>query len=147
MYSFPNLEPVCCSMSSSNCCFLICMQISQETGKVVWYFHLFKNVPQFVVIHTVRGFGIVNKAEVGVFQDVCLNINNNIVSDHGYNLGFPMGFNAKVCKVSSCFGLALWWSLLSFYLSVLGDCFLLSSSASAQPGFYYLHFPILDSFR
>ena len=82
------------------------MQISQETGKVVWYFRLFKNVPHFVVIHTVRGFGIVNKAEVDVFQDVCLNI-NNIVSEHGYNLGFPMGFNAKACKVSSCFGLTL----------------------------------------
>ena len=43
------------SMSSSNCCFLTCIQISQETGKVVWYFHLFKNFPQFVVIHTVKG--------------------------------------------------------------------------------------------
>ena len=43
------------------------IHVSQETGKVVWYFHLFKNVPQFVVIHTVRGFGIVNKAEVDAF--------------------------------------------------------------------------------
>jgi len=46
------LEPVCCSMSSSNCCFLICIQISQEAGQGVWYFHVFKNFPQFVVIHT-----------------------------------------------------------------------------------------------
>ena len=45
-YSFPNLEPACCSMSSSNCCFLTCIQISQETGKVVWYFYLFKNSPE-----------------------------------------------------------------------------------------------------
>ena len=52
MYSFPNLEPVCCSMSSSNCCFLACIQISQESGKVAWYAHLSKNFPQFVVIHT-----------------------------------------------------------------------------------------------
>ena len=52
MYSFPNLETVCCSMSSSNCCFLTCIQISQEAGKVVWYSHLFKNFSQFVVIHT-----------------------------------------------------------------------------------------------
>ena len=44
----PNLEPVCCSMSSSNCCFLTCIQISQEAGKVVWYSHLFKIFPQFV---------------------------------------------------------------------------------------------------
>ena len=56
-------------MWSSNCCFLTCIQISQEAGKVVWYFYLLKNFPQSVVIHTVRGFGIVNKAEVDVFQE------------------------------------------------------------------------------
>ena len=52
-------------MSSSNCCFLTCIQISQEVGQVVWHSHLLKNFPQFIVIHTVKGFGIVNKAEVG----------------------------------------------------------------------------------
>ena len=67
MYSFSSLEPVCCSMSSSNCCFLTCIQISQEADQVVWYSHLFKNLLQFVVIHIVKGFGIVNKAEVDVF--------------------------------------------------------------------------------
>ena len=61
--SFPDLTPVCCSMSSSNCYFLT-IQISQEAGKTIWYSHLFKNFPQFVVIHTVKGLGIVNKAEV-----------------------------------------------------------------------------------
>ena len=70
MYSFPDLEPICCSMSSSNCCFLTCIQISQEAGQVVWYSHLFKNFPQFVVIHTVKGFGIVNKTEVDVFLEL-----------------------------------------------------------------------------
>ena len=69
MYSFPPLELVCCSMSSFNCCFLICIQISQEAGQVVRYSHLFKNFPQFVVIHTVSAFGIVNKAEVDVFLE------------------------------------------------------------------------------
>ena len=69
MYSFPNLEPVCCSMSGSSCCFLTCIQISQEAGQVVWYSHLFKNFTQFVVIHTVKGFGIVNEAEVDVFLE------------------------------------------------------------------------------
>ena len=69
MYSFPNLEPFHCSMSSSNCCFLTCIQISQEAGKVVWYSHLFKNLPQFVVIHTVKGFSIVNEAKVDVFLE------------------------------------------------------------------------------
>ena len=53
MYSFSYLEPVYCSMSSSNCCFLTCIQISQEAGQVVWYSHLFQNFPQFIVIHTV----------------------------------------------------------------------------------------------
>ena len=55
------------SMSSSNCCFLTCIQVSQEASRVVWYSHLFKNFPQFVVIHTVKGFGLVNKAEIDVF--------------------------------------------------------------------------------
>ena len=53
-------------MSSSNCCFLTCIEVSQEAGQVVWYSHLFQNFPQFIVIHRVKGFGIVNKAEIGV---------------------------------------------------------------------------------
>ena len=69
-YSFPNLEPVCCFMSGSNFCFLTCIQISQEAGQVVWCSHLFKNFPEFVVIHTVKGFGIVNKAEIDVFLEL-----------------------------------------------------------------------------
>ena len=52
MYSFPNFESVFCSMSGSNRCFLTRTQVSQETGKVVWYYYLFKNFPQFVVIHS-----------------------------------------------------------------------------------------------
>ena len=59
MYSFSYLEPVCCSISSSNCCFLTFIQISQEAGGVVWYSHLFKNFPQFVATYTVKGFGVV----------------------------------------------------------------------------------------
>ena len=70
MYSFPNLESVCCSMSSSNYCFLTCIQICQEAGQVVWYSHLFKNFPQFVVIHPVKGIGVINKAEVNVFLEL-----------------------------------------------------------------------------
>ena len=57
-------------MSGSNCCFLTYIQISQEAGQVVWYSHLFKNFPQFLVIHTVKGFGIVNEAEVDVFLEL-----------------------------------------------------------------------------
>ena len=67
MYSFPNLESVCCSMSNSNCCFLTCIQIAQEADRVVWYSHLFQNFPQFIVIHTVKGLGLVSKAEIEVF--------------------------------------------------------------------------------
>ena len=59
MYSFSYLETVCCSMSSSNCCFLTGIQVSQERSQVVWYSHP-QNFPQFIVIHTVKGFGIVN---------------------------------------------------------------------------------------
>jgi len=55
---------------SSNCCFLTCIQISQEACQVVWYSHLLKNFPQVIVIHTVKGFGIVNKAEVNVFLEL-----------------------------------------------------------------------------
>ena len=64
------------SSSSYNCCFLTCIQISQETGQVVWYSHLFQNFPQFVVIHTVKGFGIVNKPEIGVFLEPCCFFND-----------------------------------------------------------------------
>ena len=57
-------------MSSSNCYFLTCIQVSQEAGQVVWYSHLFQNFPELVVIHTVKGFGIVNKAEVDIFVEL-----------------------------------------------------------------------------
>ena len=57
-------------MSSSNCCFLTCIQVSQKADQVVWYSHLFQNFPQFIVIHTVKGFGIVNKAEIDVFLEL-----------------------------------------------------------------------------
>ena len=54
-------------MSSSNCCFLTCIRVSQEAHQVVWYSHLLKNFPQFILVHTVKGFGIVNKAEIDFF--------------------------------------------------------------------------------
>ena len=56
-------------MSSSNCCFLTCIQVSQEAGKVVWYSHLLENFPQFIVTQTVKGFSIVNEAEVDIFME------------------------------------------------------------------------------
>ena len=89
MYSFPDLEPACCSMSSSNCCFLTCIQISQEAGQVVWYSHLLKNSPQSAVIHTVKGFGIVNKADVFLeiycFFDNSVNVGNLITGSSAFS--------------------------------------------------------------
>ena len=58
------------NQSSSNCSFLTCMQVSQEAGQVVWYSHLFQNLPQLIVIHSVKGFGIINKAEIYVFLEL-----------------------------------------------------------------------------
>ena len=57
-------------MSSSNCCFLTCIHISQEAGQVVWYSHLFQDFSQFIVIHRVKGFGIVNKIEIDIFLEL-----------------------------------------------------------------------------
>ena len=91
MYSFLDLEPVCCSMFSSNCCFLTFIQISQESGQVVWFSRLLKNFPQFVVIHTVKGIHLVNKAEVDVFLEFsCLfndptNVSNSIAHSSAFS--------------------------------------------------------------
>ena len=59
------------NQSVVSCLVLTHIQVSQEAGKLVWYFHLFKNFPQFVVIHTVKGFSVVNEAEVDVFLALC----------------------------------------------------------------------------
>ena len=56
-------------MSSSNCGFLTCIQVSQEAGKVIWFSHLFKNFLQFVVIHIVKGFSIVSETDTDVFLE------------------------------------------------------------------------------
>ena len=76
MYSFPDLEPVCCYTSSTNCCFLTCIQISQEA---VRYFYLFQNFPQFIVIHIVKGFGIVNKTEGVVDVKYMFQVYNTVI--------------------------------------------------------------------
>ena len=76
MYSFPNLELVCCSMSSSNCCFLTYLRISQEASQVVWYSHLFKNFSQFVVVHILKVFSIVSRAEIDIFLELSWFLND-----------------------------------------------------------------------
>ena len=87
MYSFPNLELVCCSMSGSNCCFLTCIQVSQEAGLV------FPSHEEFsiVVIHTVKGFSIFNEEEVDVFLEIPCSLYNptgdgNLVSGSSIQL-------------------------------------------------------------
>ena len=71
-YFFPNFEPVQCPMPAFNCCFLTCIQVSQEAGKMIWYSQIIpfssgKKNFQFVVIHIVKGFNVVNEAEVDAF--------------------------------------------------------------------------------
>ena len=81
-------------MSSSNCCFLTCIQISQEAGQVVWYSHLLKNFPQFVLIHTVKGFGVVNKAEVDAFLELSCFFNDPM------DVGNLISGSSAFCKSS-----------------------------------------------
>ena len=69
MYFSLNLELVYCSMSVLTVASWHAYKISQKAGKVVWYSHLFKNFPQFVVMHTVKGFSVVNEAEVDAFLE------------------------------------------------------------------------------
>ena len=78
-------------MSSSNCCFLICIQVSQEAGQVVWYSHLLQNFPQFILIHRVEGFGVVNKSEIDVFLELSCFFNDPV--DIGYLLSGSSAFS------------------------------------------------------
>ena len=89
-----SLEPYC-SMSSSNCCFSTCMQISQEAGQVVWYSHLFQNLPVYCDLH--KGIGIVNKAEVDVFLE--LSCFSNDPMDVGNLISGPSAFSKSSLNV------------------------------------------------
>ena len=97
-----NLEPVHYSMSDSNCCFLTCIQISQEAGQVVWYSHLFKKFPQFVVIHTIKGFGVVNKAEVDVFLELSCFFND--LADGGILISDSSAFSKTSLNIWKSMG-------------------------------------------
>ena len=122
MYSFPDVEPVCCSMSSSNCCFLTCIQIYQEVGQVVWYSHLLKNFSMFVVIHTVKDFGIVNKAEVDIFLELSCFFNDP--TDAGNLSVVPLPFLTAAWTSGSSQFMYCWsldWRVLSITLLECGD--------------------------
>jgi len=87
-------------MSSSNSCFLTCIQVSQEAGQVVRYSHLLKNFPQFIVIHTGKGFGIVNKAEIDVFLELSCFFNDPAdVGNLTLPLAIPFAVNTFLPKI------------------------------------------------
>ena len=108
-------------MSSFNCCFLTCIQISQEAGKVVWYSHLLKDFPQFVVIHTVKGFGVGNEAEVDIFLE--LSCFSHYLTDVSKLISGSSAFSKSRTSGSSrftyCWSLA--WRILSITLQVCGS--------------------------
>ena len=124
-------------MSSSNSCFLTCIQISQEAGYVVWYSHLFQNFPQFIVIPRVKGFGIVNKAEIDVFLELSCFFHNpadvgNLISGssafsivggknrgHGLNSHSASSFILLLC---CCFALLRFLQSYSTYTWSPGPC-------------------------
>ena len=102
-------------MSNSNYCFLTCIQVYQEAGQDVWYTHLFQNFPQFIVIHTVEGFGIVNKAEIDVFLELSCFFDDpedvgNLISDSS---AFSKT-SLNIWKFMFCWSLA--WRILSISL-------------------------------
>ena len=104
-------------MSSSNCCFLTCTQISQEAGQVAWYSYLLKNFPQFVVIPTVNGFGIVNKAEIYVFMELSWFFDDP--TDVGNFISVPLPFlnpawTSGSSQFTKCWSMA--WRILSITL-------------------------------
>ena len=113
-----NFETAHCSMSSSDCCFLTCLQISQEAGKVVWYSHLFKNFPQFAAIHTVKGFSVVSEAEVDVSLELpCLFYDTKMLAIWSL---VPLPFLNPACTPGSSQFMYCWsvaWRILSIILA------------------------------
>ena len=105
------------TMSDFNSCFLTCIQISQEAGQVVWYLHLFQSFPQFIVIHTVKGFGIVNKGEIDVSLKLSCFIDDpsdagNLIS--GSSAFSKTSLKSRRSQFTYCWSLA--WRILSIIL-------------------------------
>ena len=108
-------------MPCSNSCFLTCIQISYEAGQVVWYSHLSKNFPQFFLIHTVKGFSIINKAEVDIFLELSCFFNDPM--DIGNLISVPLPFlNPAWLSGSSQFCWSLAWKILSITLLAWDEC-------------------------
>ena len=102
-------------MSSSNYFFLTCISMSQRAGQVVWYSHLLKNFPEFVVVHTVKGFSIVNKAEIAVFLELSCFFDNPV--DVGSLISGSSAF-PKTAWTSGSSRFTYYWSLAWRILSI-----------------------------
>ena len=116
-----NLEPVCCFMSNSNCCFLTCIQVSQEAGKV-WCSHLFKNFPQFVVIHAVKGYSQWNRTKY--FSEILLLFLWSSGCWQFWSL-VPLPFLNPTCTSGSSQFMYWWslaWRILSMTLLMWDEC-------------------------
>ena len=109
-------------MFSSNCSFLTCIQISQEAGQVVWYSHLF-NIFQFVVIHVVKGFTVVNKAQLDIFLELScffddpIDVNNLISGSSAFSKT-----RLNIWKFMVHVLLSLAWRVLNINLLVCEMC-------------------------
>ena len=108
-------------MSTSSCCFLTCIQVSQEADQVVWHSHLLQNFPQFIVIHTVEGFGIVNKSERDVFLELLL---FGDLADIGNLISGSSAFSKtslNIWKFSVCILLRSGLENFEYYLTSMWD--------------------------
>ena len=114
-------------MSVSNCCFLNCIQASQAAHKVVWYFHLLKNFPQFVVIHTVQGFSVINEADVDVFLEFSCFFYDPM--DVG-NLMFSSSLHSAIRVVSSAY-----LKLMVFLTAIL-----IPACETSSPAFHMIYY-------
>ena len=95
-------------MSHSNCCFLTCIQVSWEAGKVVWYSHLLKNFPQVIVIHIIKGFIIVSEAEIEIFlNSLALSMSQRMLAIWSL---VPLPFLKSTCT-SGSYQLMYCWNL------------------------------------
>ena len=98
-----------CSMSSSNCCFLTCIQVSQEAGQIVWYSHLFQNFPQSIVIHMVKGFGIVNIVPIALWYLLC-NFSSHLYWSYPFTFLYCSVFFISLITKNAClfFSISRW---------------------------------------
>ena len=121
-----------------NCCFLTCIQISQEAGQEVWYSCLFQNFPQFIVIHTVKRYGIVNKAEIDVFLELSCFFDDPWMLAIWSLVPLPFlkpAWTSGSSQFTYCWSLA--WRILSTLLNKNGECAFLTCFWSREIAFSF----------